>query len=86
MTRDELNALAARLHAHPGGAPRGIEQALKALDAYLALSESHPEYAGLAVERGHAIDLWNALQDTAEALAYSPAVAAGTPTAAAAAS
>ncbi|WP_042366378.1 hypothetical protein [Streptacidiphilus neutrinimicus] len=81
MTRDELNALAARLHAHPGGVPRAVEQALTALDAYVALAESHPEDAGLAMERSRVADLWDALQ--AAALAYSPLAVTPAPTEAA---
>ncbi|WP_042370993.1 hypothetical protein [Streptacidiphilus neutrinimicus] len=83
MTRDELNMLSARLHERAGGAPRSVEQALTALDAYLALSETRPDYPGLAMESRRAADLWDALQDAAAALAHSPAAATTTPTEAA---
>ncbi|WP_152627585.1 hypothetical protein [Streptacidiphilus melanogenes] len=72
MTRDELNALTALLRRY-GNAPRSVDQALEAIDAYLTLAESHPDAAALTYEHGHALDLWHALQDTAAALALRPA-------------
>ncbi|WP_042367206.1 hypothetical protein [Streptacidiphilus neutrinimicus] len=68
MTRNELDALAARLRAHPGGVPRAVEQALRALDGYLALAEANPEHEGLRQERPRALDLWTALHDAAAAV------------------
>ncbi|WP_152627855.1 hypothetical protein [Streptacidiphilus neutrinimicus] len=68
MTRDELNALASRLREH-GTVPHAVDQALKAVDAYLALADRHPDAPALTFERRRALELWRALQDTAAALA-----------------
>ncbi|WP_042391081.1 hypothetical protein [Streptacidiphilus melanogenes] len=71
MTRDELDALATALRGH-GSMSRSVDQALKAVDAYLTLAEGHPDATALTYERGRALDLWHALQDTAAALALRP--------------
>ncbi|WP_042373879.1 hypothetical protein [Streptacidiphilus neutrinimicus] len=68
MTRDELDALAAALRGH-GTLPRSVDQALQAVEAYLTLAEAGPDAPALRYERGRALDLWQALQDTAAALA-----------------
>jgi hypothetical protein len=69
VTRDELTALAARLReAAPDRAtlPPSGEYALHALDAYLTVSDQHPDglAAGLDHEHRRALELWHTLQDT----------------------
>ena len=71
MTRDELDALTTRLREH-GTVPRGVETALRAVDAYLTLAEHHPDAAALTYDHHRALELWHALQDTAAALAAHP--------------
>lgn len=75
MTRDELNALTALLRGH-GTVPHSVDQALKAVDAYLALAERHPDTPALTYEHRRALELWHSLQDTAAALTAPPVPAA----------
>ncbi|WP_042381877.1 hypothetical protein [Streptacidiphilus melanogenes] len=81
MTRDELDALTARLRERPGGVPRAVEQALKAVDAYLSLTEGDPGRTGLECEHAMALELWHTVQEATVASTGHPpgtTVGAGT--------